>query len=93
MEKAFLTPISNEEGDVRDLTDAEYLWIVSGKEHGGFDGVMAFLESRSRFLKSAEEAGFEREVFLSFEPTKPGFVERALAALDSLVKKARHAAE
>jgi len=93
MAKAFSTPISNEEGDVRDLTDEEWLWAVSSKDHGGFEGTSEFLRSRSRFLKAAEEAGFERAFFLPFEPSKPGFEERALAALESFLKKARHAAE
>ena len=93
MAKAFSTPITNEEGDVRDLTDEEWLWAVSGTDNGGFEGTMDFLKARQKFLTAAEDAGFDRAFFLAFQPSKPGFVERAVAALDSVLKKVRHAAE
>ena len=93
MAKTVRIPLIDDNDEVRDLTDEEWLWVVSGKDHGGFEAVSEFLTARSRFLKVAEEAGFEREFFLAFQPSKPGFVERAVAAMDSVLKKVRHAAE
>jgi hypothetical protein len=87
------TPMINDDGDVRDLTDAEYSWAVRDEDFGGVLGSLAFLKDREAFFAIAEKLGMEREAFLAFAPSKPGFIERATDAMDALVKQVRHAAE
>jgi hypothetical protein len=93
MGKAFQTPITNEDGEVRDLTDEEWLWAVRDEDFGGVFGSVAFLENRSKVLRDAEAQGFDRSLFLAFEPNKPGFEERAERAMQAFKDSAKHAAE
>ncbi len=93
MGKQKLTPMIDSEGDVRDLTDAEYAWAVRDEDFGGVLGSINFLKDREAFFAIAGKLGMEREAFLSFAPSKPGFIERATDAMDALVKQVRHAAE
>jgi hypothetical protein len=96
MGKAKNTPLIDDDGEARTPTAAEWQWFVHAPDFGSTEDVMAFLETRRAFLQAAEDAGFVRETFLPFDPNKPGFIERAEAALETLVARsraARHAAE
>jgi hypothetical protein len=84
-------------------TDEDFLWSVWAQDFGGDSlRVHAFLTSRENFLREAEAAGLPRIAFLSFDPKRPGFVERASHALslalaaanDSISSEStKHAAE
>jgi hypothetical protein len=74
-------------------TEEDFLWAVSGIDFGGFAATHAFLEERGNFLREAEAAGIPRASFLGLEPRKPGFIERATAALEAAARAGRHAAE
>jgi hypothetical protein len=87
------TPLISEEGEARTPTVDEWRWAVRAKDFEGFDGSHNFLMARDAFLKKADALGIDREVFLAFAPNKPGFIERATEAFDTLVKQTRHAAE
>ncbi len=59
-------------------------WLLSIQEFGWSEGdAVEFLRKRERILRKATEAGVPRDVFLPFEPSRPGFEQRikALAAL------------
>jgi hypothetical protein len=74
-------------------TEETFRWAVHNKDFGGFEGALTFLRAREEFLRDAKSVGLERNAFLPFEPTKPGFVERAQAALEQLISLRSHAAE
>ena len=62
--------------------DPRWLLLIQDfnwRESEAFD----FLRARERILRKATEAGIPRDVFLPFEPSKPGFEHRikVLAAL------------
>ncbi|MGL4236705.1 hypothetical protein [Tabrizicola sp.] len=86
-------PLTNEDGDVRELTEADLLWFVDARDFGGFWEAQAFVQEREAFFSAAEVCGIERDVFLPLSPGKPGFLERAAEMLEGLAKSARHAAE
>jgi hypothetical protein len=74
-------------------TDQDELWSVKDADFGGVIGAVEFLRARKVFFDDARSVGLEREAFLAFKPSKPGFVERAQSALERLIKLRTHAAE
>ncbi len=88
-----LSPLTNEEGDVRELMSEDFSWFVSATDFTDQFAALQFLRDRNAFFRRAEKLGFEREAFLPFEPNKPGFVERATKAVDALSLHPKHAAE
>lgn len=86
-------PLTDAEGDVRELTDGDFVWAVRSEDFGGHLDSVVFLKNREHFFAIAEKLGMEREAFLSFAPSKPGFTERATAAMETIINQARHAAE
>ena len=87
-----LEQLTNEAGDVRELTAEDFSWFVSAADFADHFAALQFVKDRNAFFRKAEELGFAREAFLSFEPNKPGFVERATMAADAL-SQSKHAAE
>jgi hypothetical protein len=87
------TPLISEDGEARTPTAEEWRWAVRASDFGGFDEMNTFMTDRRKFLFEADALGIDREVFLAFSPNKPGFIERATKAFDTLVKQTRHAAE
>jgi hypothetical protein len=87
------TPLIDDDGEARTPTAEEWRWAVRAKDFEGFDGPHKFLTARAAFLRKADALGIDRDVFMAFEPNKPGFIERATEAFDTLVKSTRHAAE
>jgi hypothetical protein len=85
-------PITDEDGEARELTDEDFLWMASGKDFGGFEAVHAFLDRRTAILRAAEAFGVPEEAFLGMEPSKPGFEARAVAALRAILKVAEEKA-
>jgi hypothetical protein len=85
-------PLTDEAGDVRELTEEDALWAASGEDFGGFDGVIAFLNRRTEILRAAEAFGMPEETFLGLDPSKPGFEARAAAALRAVLKVAEEKA-
>ena len=86
-------PLTDADGEVRDLTDDDFVWTVRSEDFGGHLDSVAFLKNREHFFAVAEKLGMEREAFLSFAPSKPGFIERATDAMKTIIDQARHAAE
>jgi hypothetical protein len=86
------TPLTDDEGNVRELTDADFVWGVRAPDFGGFDGAMAFLNRRTEILRAAEAFGMPEETFLGLEPSKPGFERRVVEALRALLKVAEEKA-
>ena len=74
-------------------TEADFLWAVDEQDFPDHAASHAFLLRREVFLRAAASVGLSREGFLPFLPNKPGFVERAIGALDKVLEFARHAAE
>jgi hypothetical protein len=85
-------PLTDDAGDVRELTEEDFLWMASGKDFGGFDGAMAFLNRRTEILRAAEAFGMPEETFLGLEPSKPGFEKRVVEALRAVLKVAEEKA-
>ena len=81
-------PMTDEDGEVRELTDEDFLWMVANRDFGGSDAVHAFLDRRSDILRAAEAFGVPEETFLGMEPSKPGFEGRVVAALRAILKVA-----
>jgi hypothetical protein len=69
------------------------LWAVQNNDFPDHDAVIEFLERREEVLKAAERVGMERDVFLPFEPSKPGFEDRVAVAFGAILQTVRHAAE
>lgn len=67
--------------DSPEWTDEMQLWSVCAGDFESLEEVHAFLRRRSAFLRAAEAAGIPRETFLPFDPSKPGFEERAKALI------------
>ena len=86
------TPLTDDEGNVRELTDEDFAWGVRAPDFGGFDGAMAFLNRRTDILRAAEGFGVPEETFLGFEPSKPGFEGRVVEALRAILKVAEEKA-
>ena len=86
-------PMIDDNGNVRDLTDEEYRWGVRDIDFGGNIGAVEFLTRRTAILREAEAQGFDRTLFLAFEPNKPGFEARALAAIAAFKNSGLRAAE
>jgi hypothetical protein len=80
--------MTDEYGDVRELTEEDFLWMASAKDFGGFEGVQAFLDRRSAILDAAEAFGVPEEAFLGLGPSKPGFERRVVEALRAILKVA-----
>ena len=76
-----------------EITEEQMLWAVRAKDFPNFDASHTFLIDRETFLREAEAAGISRSAFLSLDPNKPGFIERATAALEAAARAGRHAAE
>lgn len=87
------TPLIDDDGEARTPTAEEWRWAVRAKDFAGFEEMSQFMTARAEFLRSADALGIDRDVFFAFSPNKPGFIERATAAFDTLVKQNRHAAE
>ncbi len=68
------------------------MWAVRDEDFGGVFGSVAFLENREKVLAEAEAEGFDRDLFLGFEPNKPGFEDRARRAMKAFKDSAKHAA-
>ena len=83
----------DDEGEVRELTEEDFVWFVKSEDFGGFLAANAFLDRREEILRAAEDAGIPREAFLALAPSKPGFEERVAAAIRAFAKNARLAAE
>jgi hypothetical protein len=81
-------PVVDDEGEARELTDEDFLWMAHAGDFGGFEGVHAFLDRRTAILRAAEAFGVPEEAFLGMEPLKPGFEARAVAALRAILKVA-----
>lgn len=81
-------PLTDEDGEVRELTDEDFLWMVATRDFGGSEGVHAFLHRRSEILHAAEAFGVPEEAFLGMEPSKPGFEGRVVLALRAILKVA-----
>jgi hypothetical protein len=88
-----LPPLTDADGECRELTAEDFFWAVKSQDFPNQVSVMQFLRDRSAFFHSAEKLGFEREAFLPFAPNKPGFVERATEAVNALSQHPKHAAE
>jgi hypothetical protein len=86
-------PLTNDQGQVRDLTRDDWLWFVADEDFGGFEQAMNFLTERDAFFHTAESHGIAREAFLAFAPNKPGFIARATAAMEAIIARSTHAAE
>jgi len=74
------------------LTGAKYdekedpRWLLSIQEFGWREAdAVDFLKKRERLLRKATDAGVPRDVFLPFEPSRPGF-EHRIKALMALPK-------
>ncbi len=93
MEQRPKRPLIDDDGEARSLTRQEAKWLVRATDFPDFDATAIFLEERELFLRAAAKAGIERKSFLSFDPNKPGFIERATAALETAARAGRHAAE
>ncbi len=76
-----------------EITEEQVLWAVRAIDFPDFNSSHAFLTEREAFLRDAEEAGIARAAFLSLDPNKPGFIQRATAALEAAARAGRHAAE
>ena len=85
-------PLTDDDGEARELTEEDFLWMASGKDFGGFDGVMAFLDRRTAILRAAEAFGMPEETFLGLDPSKPGFEGRVVEALRAVLKVAEEKA-
>jgi hypothetical protein len=85
-------PLTDEDGDAREITEDDLPWMASGKDFGGFEGVMAFLDRRTEILRAAEAFGMPEEMFLGLEPSKPGFEGRVVEALRAVLKVAEEKA-
>ena len=92
MEKRSRRPLIDDNGEARAPTAAEWKWVIRAVDFPDFEAASAFAEKRERFLRAAEEAGIARKTFLPFAPGKPGFIERAIAALDSAARAGRKSA-
>ena len=86
------TPLTDDEGNVRELTDEDFVWGVRAPDFGGLDGAMAFLNRRSEILRAGEAFGVPEETFLGLEPSKPGFEKRVVEALRGVLKVAEQKA-
>ncbi|MEM6728352.1 MAG: hypothetical protein AAF618_07620 [Pseudomonadota bacterium] len=61
-------------------SDEAQKWSVALEDFGGdLDAAAAFISARDKLLEAAEAAGIPKDTFLPFEPSKPGFEERAKA--------------
>jgi hypothetical protein len=85
--------VVDDEGEARELTDEDFVWMVRAEDFGGFIEANAFLDRREEILRAAEQAGIPREAFLELEPSKPGFEDRVAAAIRAFAKNAGLAAE
>lgn len=59
-------------------------WLLSIQDFGYSENdAVDFLKKRERLIRKATEAGVPREIFLAFDPSRPGFEHRikVLAAL------------
>jgi hypothetical protein len=75
-------------------TEETFRWSVKAADFGGnIRKVHDFLIRRTEILRAADALGIPREVFLPFEPTKPGFEERLSASFGLFPKAAGLAAE
>jgi hypothetical protein len=80
--------MTDEDGEARELTEEDFLWMVRTRDFGGEDGVHAFLDRRSAILRAAEAFGMPEETFLGLEPSRPGFEGRVVGALRAVLKVA-----
>ena len=80
-------------GEVRELSDTEWLWAVRDEDFGGVLGAMTFLTHREEILRAAEAVGIPRATFLPYQPNKPGFEARVAAAYGPFAKAIGLAAE
>lgn len=92
-----LPPLTDADGEVREITAEDFVWFVETSDFPNHDAAYAFMLRREELFRAAEAAGFERDIFLPFQPSKPGFEDRLRAVLETLLEAtkspARHAAE
>ena len=92
-----LPPLTDADGEAREVTAEDFVWAVETSDFPDHNAAIAFLMRREELFKVAEASGLERDVFLPFEPSKPGFEDRLRAALESLLEATKspvkHAAE
>jgi hypothetical protein len=81
-------PVVDDDGEARELTDEDFLWMVRAQDFGGFLEANGFLDRRSAILRAAEEFGVPEEAFLEMQPSKPGFERRVVEALRAVLKVA-----
>jgi hypothetical protein len=86
-------PVTNKDGDVRELSAEDMSWFVSSADFPNDAAVLEFLRERSAFFHTAESQGIAREAFLALAPNKPGFIARATAAMEAIIARSTHAAE
>ena len=86
-------PLIDRDGAARTPTDEEWLWAVASEDFASPLEIHDFLMKRKAFLRAAAAVGIERAAFLSMQPGKPGFLDRAIAALETLLAQSKHAAE
>jgi hypothetical protein len=84
--------LTDETGDVRELTADDLVWFVRQADFGGWDGAHAFLDRRSAILRAGEAFGVPEDAFLDLEPSKPGFERRVVEALRAVLKVAEEKA-
>jgi hypothetical protein len=91
-------PAQDEEFGVPDeenpeWTEDTFRWSVRADDFAGMADVHKFLNNRRDLLKVAEANGIEKDWFLPFEPSKPGFEDRVAKVFEAVLKATRHAAE
>ena len=93
MGKAANKPLIDAEGEARAPTAEEWHWAVRGEDFSSALEVHGFLMRRKEFLLSAAAAGIDSSAFRGLQPGKPGFIGRAVAAMEILLDQTKPAAE
>ena len=92
-----LPPLTDADGEAREATEEDFLWAVETSDFASHDEAYAFMLRREELFRAAELIGFERDIFLPFQPSKPGFEDRLRKVLETLLEAtrspAKHAAE
>ena len=86
-------PLSDAEGNVRELDAEDFAWFVSVADFPSEDEMRAFLLRRSAILSAAERAGIPRSAFLGLEPSRPDFERRVREAFGAVLSLPALAAE
>ena len=86
-----LPPLTDADGEAREVTAEDLVWAVETSDFPDHNAALAFLMRRSEIFRAAEAAGLEREVFLPFAPSKPGFEDRVVEAFGAVLNSVRDA--